>query len=120
MNLYKYSEYPFSHWLTGVVHFWSSAWYRPMGGILYLLLFNAFGFHALPLPFKLVLFAIFLFNMVLFLHFVKNMTGTANNLPLAGFGGESSRSVRRASGSWIKMEDRRRKDLPGVLIPHLE
>ena len=73
-NLYKYCEFPLSHWLMGLVHFWSSDWYRPLGGVVYLALYDTFGFH--PLPFKLVLFAALTLNMILYLRFARMLSGS--------------------------------------------
>jgi hypothetical protein len=73
-NLYKYYELPLSHWLMGLVRFWSSAYYRPLGGVVYLTLFNTFGFHALP--FKILLFAILIANMILYLRVTGKISGS--------------------------------------------
>jgi len=74
MNLYKYYEFPFGHWLAGVAQFWSSDYYRPLGGVAYLALFKTFGFNALP--FKILLFAALLFNMFLFLRLSARLAGS--------------------------------------------
>src|SRR5580704_8452188 len=68
-NLSKYWQHPLSHWLTGLFRFWSSSYYRPLGGVVYLALFNTFGFHALP--FKIVLFSLLALNMNLCLLFSR-------------------------------------------------
>ncbi len=84
MNLYKYLESPMSHWLRGLVYFWSSDFYRPLGGVVYLALFHTFGFH--PLPFKLVLFAALTLNMVLFWRVARKLVMSGEpetNLPAA-------------------------------------
>jgi len=73
-NLYWYYDQPLSHWLMGLVHFWSSDWYRPLGGVVYLLLFHAFGFH--PLPFKVLLFAVLAGNMFLYLTIARKLSGS--------------------------------------------
>jgi hypothetical protein len=74
-NLYIYLGHPFGHWLMGLVRFWSSAWYRPLGGIVYLALFGTFGFN--PLPFKILLFIVLLLNMLLFYHVARRLGGSA-------------------------------------------
>jgi len=62
MNLYKYLE---GGWgiTRGLAIFWSSHYYRPMGGLAYLSLHGLFGFH--PLPFKIAVYCILLMNLVL-------------------------------------------------------
>ena len=73
-NLYRYYESPLSHWLMGLVRFWSSAYYRPLGGVVYLTLYNTFGFHALPL--KILLFVILISNMILYLRVAGKISGS--------------------------------------------
>lgn len=75
MNLFQYSEHPLSHWLAGVAQFWSSAYFRPLGGIVYLILFRIFGFH--PLPFKIFLFVALLLNMALYFRVSRTLSGSA-------------------------------------------
>jgi hypothetical protein len=72
MNLYKYLEQPLAHWCRGVLTFWSSAYFRPLGGVMYVSLYQIFGFH--PLPFKIVLFALLLANLGLYFRFAAQIT----------------------------------------------
>jgi hypothetical protein len=74
-NLYRYLGHPLTYWIRGLAKFWSSAWYRPFGGVVYLTLFKSFGFH--PLPFKIFLFAVLLLNMLLFLRVANTLSGSA-------------------------------------------
>ena len=74
MNLFHYLEHPASYWLMGLVKFWSSAWYRPLGGLVYLAIYRTFGFH--PLPFKVFLFAALLGNMILYLRTARELSGS--------------------------------------------
>jgi hypothetical protein len=74
MNLYNYSEQPLSHWFAGLAHFWSSAYYRPLGGVVYMILFKAFGVHALP--FKIFLFIVLLANMALYFRVSATLSGS--------------------------------------------
>jgi hypothetical protein len=74
MNLYNYSERPLSYWLAGLAHFWSSAYYRPFGGVVYMVLFRTFGFHALP--FKIFLFTVLLANLVLYFRLSMTLSGS--------------------------------------------
>lgn len=76
MNLYQYLQRPFSHWAAGILHFWSSAWYRPLGGIVYLVLWKLFGLHALP--YKLLLFVLIIFNMTLYLSVARRLSGSVH------------------------------------------
>ncbi len=74
INLFKYLGHPFGYWMEGLAHFWSSDWYRPAGGVVYLALFHLFGYH--PLPFRLALFAILLLNMALSFYLARELSGS--------------------------------------------
>jgi hypothetical protein len=75
MNLYKYFQEPFRHWLKGLVFFWSSTYYRPFGGVAYLVPYSIFGFH--PLAFRVIAFAALLFNLGLYFSVVTKLTQSA-------------------------------------------
>src|SRR5271166_413119 len=63
MNLFKYLQHPASWWASALTMFWSSEGYRPLGGVVYVAIYKAFGFHALP--FKVFLYAALLVNLAL-------------------------------------------------------
>ncbi|HWF07782.1 MAG TPA: hypothetical protein VG297_04920, partial [Bryobacteraceae bacterium] len=75
MNLFTYLSQPMTHWILGAIEFWSSAWYRPLGGIVHLALFHLFGFHALP--FKIFLFVALCFNLILYFRVVRTLSGSS-------------------------------------------
>ncbi len=75
MNLYKYLQQPLSHWLKGVVVFWSSSYYRSFGGFAYLVPHSLFGFH--PLAFRVIVFAGLLLNLGIYFRFVNRLTQSA-------------------------------------------
>ncbi len=75
MNLYKYLQQPLSHWLQGVAVFWSSAYYRPLGAVAYLVPYSLFGFH--PLPFRVLVYALLLVNLGLYFRFVTKLGQSA-------------------------------------------
>ncbi|MDP9055096.1 MAG: hypothetical protein M3N93_12490 [Acidobacteriota bacterium] len=74
MNLFHYLEHPASYWMAGLLKFWSSAWYRPLGGLIYLAIYHLFGFHALP--FKIALFAILMANMTIYFRAAGELSGS--------------------------------------------
>jgi hypothetical protein len=75
MNLCKYLEEPLSHWLKGVVVFWSSAYYRPLGAFAYLVPYSLLGFH--PLAFRAIEFALLLLNLGIYFRFATKLTQSA-------------------------------------------
>ncbi len=72
MNLFKYLRHPPSWWLSALTMFWSSEGYRPLGGVVYVGIYKAFGFHALP--FKVFLFLALLFNLALCYRVAKKLS----------------------------------------------
>ena len=79
MNLFQYLQKPGSWWLSGITMFWSSEGYRPLGGVVDVAIYKAFGFH--PLPFKVFLFAVFLLNLALCWH-VSKKVGNSRQIAL--------------------------------------
>lgn len=63
MNLFTYLQRPASWWLPALAKFWSSEGYRPLGGVVYVTLYKAFGFH--PAPFKVFLCVLLFLNLAL-------------------------------------------------------
>jgi hypothetical protein len=81
MNLYKVFTEPSHPPLKGILHFWSSDYYRPLGGLVYLGLYEGFGFD--PRPFRIAGFAILLGNLWLGLHVLWRLLGSPRRAALA-------------------------------------
>ncbi len=63
MNLYKVFVADPGYVRDGLLRFWSSDYYRPLGGLAYIALYRAFGFD--PLPFRVAGFVLLLANLAL-------------------------------------------------------
>jgi hypothetical protein len=74
MNLFKYLQHPPSWWLNGVIQFWSSKYYRPLGGLAHIVLYGIFGFH--PLPFKVFLLIALALNLALYYRVSIRLSGS--------------------------------------------
>jgi len=73
MNLHGYLSQPASALLLDNLRFWSTS-YRPLGGLFYVSLWDAFGFN--PLPFRLACFALLALNLGLLWRFTLRLSGS--------------------------------------------
>lgn len=73
MNLYGYWSKPFYETVQANVLYYSS-FYRPLGGLVYLSLFKVFGLN--PLPFRIVCFGLYFFNLFLLYRLALALSGS--------------------------------------------
>ncbi len=72
-NIYTYwTAGPWKVLWTNVV--FVTSFYRPMGGVFYLVMFKLFGFH--PLPYRIVIFVLLCVNIGLFYCLARRLTGS--------------------------------------------
>jgi hypothetical protein len=80
MNLNFHLTPSFSRLVLSNLAYWSTA-YRPMGGVVYVLIYRLWGFH--PLPFRVVCFALLLGNLGLVYRVCLRLTASRETALLA-------------------------------------
>ena len=80
MNLNFHLTPSFGRLLLSNLTYWSTA-YRPLGGVVYVVIYRVMGFH--PLPFRVVCFALLLGNLALVYRLCLRLTGSGEVALLA-------------------------------------